>query len=206
MFHVFLSDYPPPLPSQPLPPPRLTHETQSNQRAFSSSVLDLTLETSYASSSSSAAFAPAPVAAVRRPGTRGSSRSSRQRPFSIRGASRSASPPGAAAAAAASTAAASPVEAGGAGAGADGDGLTGSPPSAGNGNVNGSGNRSSLRKSLKFLPDLLGGLSPASRLSRRHSQQTASQASLRCARASSIAIGDLLFHPPAECCCSYGVS
>lgn len=83
------------------------------------------------------------------------------------------SPPGAGAGAA------SPAEAG---AVDGGDGPNASPPSAGNGNGNnGGGNRSSLRKSLKFLPDLLGGLSPSNRLSRRHSQpqqQTASQASV----------------------------
>lgn len=50
-----------------------------------------------------------------------------------------------------------------------------SPGDGGVGEGTGGSNRGSLRKSLKFLPDLLGGLSSSARNSQKGFQQTASQ-------------------------------
>lgn len=54
------------------------------------------------------------------------------------------------------------------GSGIASDGEEGSPPPPA---LGAPGNRGSLRKSLKFLPELLGGLSTSSKLSRRGSQR-----------------------------------
>ena len=97
----------------------------------------------------------------------------RQRPWSLR-----RSPP--------SGGGGSPPTSGNGG-GASGSGIEDKRPSvsgAGGGGEDGGGgspslgppgSRGSLRKSLKFLPDLLGGLGQSSRTSRRNIQQTASQ-------------------------------